>query len=123
MSNRLTQIATRTGDDGTTGLGDGTRVAKHTGRVAAYGTVDEANSAIGVLLQHVLRAVVRLDAIGTWPLTAACVAAAGWKGTCVMSTLASDRNSNSAPRWVVVPLPEAPHALPTAEKMPDWVPA
>jgi cob(I)alamin adenosyltransferase len=47
---RLTKIYTRTGDDGTTGLGDGTRVAKDHARVEAYGTVDEANSAIGVVL-------------------------------------------------------------------------
>jgi cob(I)alamin adenosyltransferase len=50
MGNRLSKIYTRTGDDGTTGLGDGTRVAKDSARVSAYGTVDEANSAIGVLL-------------------------------------------------------------------------
>jgi cob(I)alamin adenosyltransferase len=50
MGNRLSKIYTRTGDDGTTGLGDGSRVAKDSARVAAYGTVDEANSAIGVLL-------------------------------------------------------------------------
>ena len=50
MGNRLSKIATRTGDDGTTGLGDGTRVSKDSSRVAAYGTVDELNSAIGVVL-------------------------------------------------------------------------
>ena len=50
MGHRLSKIYTKTGDDGTTGLGDGTRVAKDSARVAAYGTVDEANSAIGVLL-------------------------------------------------------------------------
>ena len=50
MGNRLSKIYTRTGDDGTTGLGDGTRVAKDSARVAAYGTVDEANSALGLLL-------------------------------------------------------------------------
>lgn len=50
MSNRLSKIYTRTGDDGTTGLGDGSRVDKDSLRVEAYGTVDEANSAIGVLL-------------------------------------------------------------------------
>jgi cob(I)alamin adenosyltransferase len=50
MSNRLSKIYTRTGDDGTTGLGDGTRVPKDTARVEAYGTVDEANSTIGVVL-------------------------------------------------------------------------
>jgi len=50
MGNRLTKIYTRTGDDGSTGLGDGARVAKESLRVEAYGTVDEANSAIGVVL-------------------------------------------------------------------------
>ena len=50
MGNRLSEIYTRTGDDGTTGLGDGSRVAKDSARVEAYGTVDEANSAIGVVL-------------------------------------------------------------------------
>jgi cob(I)alamin adenosyltransferase len=54
MGNRLSRIYTKTGDDGTTGLGDGTRVAKDSARVAAYGTVDEANSAIGVLLAVVV---------------------------------------------------------------------
>ncbi|MEO6138447.1 MAG: cob(I)yrinic acid a,c-diamide adenosyltransferase [Luteimonas sp.] len=50
MGNRLSKIYTKTGDDGTTGLGDGTRVAKDSARVAAYGTVDEANSSIGMVL-------------------------------------------------------------------------
>lgn len=50
MGNRLSKIYTRTGDDGTTGLGDGSRVAKESLRVESYGTVDEANSAIGVVL-------------------------------------------------------------------------
>ena len=50
MSNRLTQIATRTGDNGTTGLGDNTRVSKDSLRVHAMGDVDELNSNIGVLL-------------------------------------------------------------------------
>jgi cob(I)alamin adenosyltransferase len=50
MGNRLSKIYTRTGDDGTTGLGDGTRVRKDNARVEAYGTADELNSAIGVLL-------------------------------------------------------------------------
>ena len=50
MSKRLTQIATRTGDDGTTGLGDGTRVPKDHLRVQAMGDVDELNSSLGVLL-------------------------------------------------------------------------
>lgn len=59
MSNRLTQIATRTGDDGTTGLGDGTRVPKDHLRVRAMGDVDELNSSIGVLLAEPLPADVR----------------------------------------------------------------
>jgi cob(I)alamin adenosyltransferase len=50
MANRLTQIATRTGDAGTTGLGDNTRVSKNSLRVHAMGDVDELNSNIGVLL-------------------------------------------------------------------------
>jgi cob(I)alamin adenosyltransferase len=50
MGNRLSKIYTRTGDDGSTGLGDGSRVAKENLRVEAYGTVDEANSAVGVIL-------------------------------------------------------------------------
>jgi cob(I)alamin adenosyltransferase len=50
MGNRLSKIYTRTGDDGTTGLGDGSRVSKDSLRVEAFGTVDELNSAIGVLL-------------------------------------------------------------------------
>lgn len=50
MGNRLSKIYTRTGDDGTTGLGDGTRTMKDGARVEAYGSVDEANSAIGLVL-------------------------------------------------------------------------
>lgn len=50
MGNRLSKIYTRTGDDGSTGLGDGTRVAKDHPRVEAYGSVDELNSAIGMVL-------------------------------------------------------------------------
>jgi cob(I)alamin adenosyltransferase len=49
---RLTRIYTRGGDGGETSLGDGTRVPKHDLRVAAYGTVDEANSVIGVARLH-----------------------------------------------------------------------
>jgi len=59
MANRLSQIATRTGDDGTTGLGDGTRVPKDHLRVQAMGDVDELNSQIGVLLAEPLPDDVR----------------------------------------------------------------
>ncbi|MEO5561203.1 MAG: cob(I)yrinic acid a,c-diamide adenosyltransferase [Dokdonella sp.] len=59
MGNRLSKIYTRTGDDGTTGLGDGTRVAKDSARVSAYGTVDELNSAIGVVLACEISAPMR----------------------------------------------------------------
>lgn len=48
----LSQIYTRGGDQGRTSLGDGTRVAKHASRVAAYGTVDEANATIGLARLH-----------------------------------------------------------------------
>lgn len=61
MGHRLSKIYTRTGDDGTTGLGDGSRVAKDCARVEAFGTVDEANSAIGI----VLAATTLPDAIRT----------------------------------------------------------
>lgn len=50
MGHRLSRIYTRTGDDGTTGLGDGSRVPKTHARIAAYGAVDEANSALGLVL-------------------------------------------------------------------------
>lgn len=59
MAHRLSQIATRTGDDGTTGLGDGTRVAKSHARIAAMGDVDELNSNLGVLLAEPLPDDVR----------------------------------------------------------------
>ncbi|MBP6893355.1 cob(I)alamin adenosyltransferase [Pseudacidovorax sp. 1753] len=59
MGNRLTQIATRTGDDGSTGLGDNTRVSKGHLRVHAMGDVDELNSHIGLLLCEPLPADVR----------------------------------------------------------------
>jgi cob(I)alamin adenosyltransferase len=49
VGNRLSKIYTRTGDDGSTGLGDGQRVSKDSPRVEAYGTIDELNSAVGVL--------------------------------------------------------------------------
>lgn len=50
MGNRLSKIYTRTGDAGSTGLGDGARVSKESLRVEAYGTVDETNSVIGTVL-------------------------------------------------------------------------
>ena len=50
MGNRLSKIVTRTGDDGSTGLADGSRVPKESARIEACGTVDELNSALGVLL-------------------------------------------------------------------------
>jgi cob(I)alamin adenosyltransferase len=59
MANRLTQIATRTGDDGSTGLSDGSRVPKTHLRVAAMGDVDELNSHLGVLLAEPLPDDVR----------------------------------------------------------------
>lgn len=59
MGNRLSKIYTRTGDDGTTGLGDGTRVPKDDPRVEAYGTVDELNSVIGMLLAEDLQVDIR----------------------------------------------------------------
>jgi cob(I)alamin adenosyltransferase len=54
MGHRLSKIVTRTGDDGTTGLGDGSRVAKDSLRIGAIGHVDELNSTIGVLLAEEL---------------------------------------------------------------------
>jgi cob(I)alamin adenosyltransferase len=59
MGQRLTQIATRTGDNGTTGLGDNTRVSKNSLRVHAMGEVDELNSNIGVLLCEAMPETVR----------------------------------------------------------------
>jgi cob(I)alamin adenosyltransferase len=64
MGHRLSKIYTRTGDQGTTGLGDGTRVPKTHARIEAYGAVDEANSAIGMVL-----AVPQLPADITGTLT------------------------------------------------------
>ena len=60
MGNRLTQIATRTGDDGSTGLGDNTRVGKDSLRVQAMGDVDELNSNIGVLLCEAMPDTLRV---------------------------------------------------------------
>jgi cob(I)alamin adenosyltransferase len=59
MGHRLTRIATRTGDDGSTGLGDGSRTPKDSLRVAAMGDVDELNSTLGVLLCEPLPEDVR----------------------------------------------------------------
>jgi len=59
MGHRLSKITTRTGDAGETGLGNGTRVAKDSARVAALGDVDELNSAIGVVLAEDIPAQVR----------------------------------------------------------------
>ena len=53
---RLTKIYTRGGDTGETSLGDGSRIAKHSSRVAAYGTVDEANAALGLARVEIARA-------------------------------------------------------------------
>ncbi len=59
MGNRLTKIYTRTGDSGTTGLGDGSRVDKDSLRVTAYGTTDELNSVIGMVLAASIPDAVR----------------------------------------------------------------
>ncbi len=59
MGNRLSKIYTRTGDDGTTGLGDGSRTEKDGLRVSAYGTTDELNSIIGMVLAQPLPEQVR----------------------------------------------------------------
>lgn len=53
MGNRLSKIYTRTGDDGTTGLGDGSRTRKDSLRVESFGTVDELNSVIGLLIASI----------------------------------------------------------------------
>jgi cob(I)alamin adenosyltransferase len=59
MGKRLTKIYTRTGDDGTTGLGDGTRIEKDSLRIEAIGTVDELNSHLGRVLSHEVPKAVR----------------------------------------------------------------
>lgn len=61
MGYRLSKIATRTGDDGSTGLGDGSRVPKHALRVVALGDVDELNSQLGLLLCETLPDTVRVQ--------------------------------------------------------------
>ncbi len=63
MANRLSTIVTRTGDDGSTGLGDGSRVGKASLRVAAMGDIDELNSHIGLLLTESLAAEIREDLV------------------------------------------------------------
>lgn len=59
MGHRLSKIVTRTGDAGTTGLGDGSRVAKDATRIEAIGSVDELNSTLGVLLAEAVPDAVR----------------------------------------------------------------
>ncbi len=59
MGNRLSKIYTRTGDKGTTGLGDGSRVEKDNLRVEAFGTVDELNSSVGLVLAAKLPIVIQ----------------------------------------------------------------
>ena len=59
MANRLSKIYTRTGDAGTTGLGDGTRVAKDSMRIVAMGDVDELNSVIGIMLTEPISNKIR----------------------------------------------------------------
>jgi cob(I)alamin adenosyltransferase len=63
MGNRLSKIATRTGDNGTTGLGDGSRTGKDSLRVHAMGDVDELNSQVGLLLCEELPAALREELI------------------------------------------------------------
>jgi cob(I)alamin adenosyltransferase len=61
MANRLSTIVTRTGDDGTTGLGDGSRTSKDDARIRVMGDVDELNAAVGVVLTEPLPDPVRAD--------------------------------------------------------------
>jgi len=63
LANRLSTIVTRTGDDGTTGLGDGTRTSKQSPRIAAIGDIDELNSHIGLLLTLDLAQQIRRDLV------------------------------------------------------------
>jgi len=64
MGLRLTAIATRTGDDGSTGLGDGSRTSKNSLRIAAIGDVDELNSTLGLLLTEPMPAELREALLG-----------------------------------------------------------
>ena len=59
MGHRLSRIVTRTGDAGTTGLGDGSRVSKTSARIEAIGTVDELNSSVGLLLTEAVPESIR----------------------------------------------------------------
>ena len=59
MGNRLSRIYTRTGDDGTTGLADGSRLPKDSPRVASMGDLDELNANLGVVLAHPLPEIIR----------------------------------------------------------------
>ena len=61
MGNRLSRIYTRTGDDGTTGLGDGSRIAKDSLRVDAMGDVDELNSVIGLMITEGVPDILQAD--------------------------------------------------------------
>ncbi len=63
MGNRLSKIATRTGDKGTTGLGDGSRIDKDSARIASLGDVDELNSFVGLLLCEDMPAELREELI------------------------------------------------------------
>jgi len=65
MGHRLSKIVTKTGDAGTTGLGDGSRVAKDSARIAAIGEVDELNSVVGLLLAERLPAAIRTCLVAT----------------------------------------------------------
>lgn len=64
MGLRLTAIATRTGDDGTTGLGDGSRTSKDSLRIAAIGDVDELNSTLGLLITEPMPEALREELLG-----------------------------------------------------------
>jgi cob(I)alamin adenosyltransferase len=64
MGNRLSKIVTRTGDSGTTGLGDGSRVAKDCLRIDVIGEIDELNSSVGVLLSEAMPEPVRAALLG-----------------------------------------------------------
>lgn len=64
MANRLTKIITRTGDDGSTGLGNGSRISKDNPRIAAIGEIDELNSALGLLLCEELPEEIRVATLG-----------------------------------------------------------